>query len=232
MVFFMKYRNEWKFLCNNIDTNIINSKLKAILKYDEHCNDNHYYIVHSLYFDDYYNDCMFENDAGINARHKWRIRYYNDDISHITLERKEKLNGMCRKKSCFISEDEYNNIINGDYNKIIYKTDKEVLKMFCIEAMTKLYKPKVIIDYERVALNEPISNVRITFDQNISASKDISKFLNNNYVKVPILNTNNNIVEIKFDDILPGYINKVMYISNMQQITFSKYYISRKRLKD
>lgn len=198
---------------------------------DKHSNDNDKYIIHSLYFDDYTNSCMFDNDAGLGKRYKWRIRYYNNDLSYICLERKEKYNSLCHKDSCQLSLEEYEKIINNDVSELFWNTDKKLLKEFCVQIMNRLFRPKVIIDYERTAYVEPITNVRITFDRNISASKDVNRFITNDYTKYPLLQKNRHILEVKFDDILPSYIKQATHIEDLSQTTFSKYYLSRVKLE-
>ena len=90
------------------------------------------------------------------------------------------------------------------------------------------YKPKVIIDYERVAYVEEITNVRITFDMKISASYELDKFLDNDYRKFYIMPSNMNLLEVKFDHILPSYIKNILELNSMNQTSFSKYYFGRK----
>lgn len=226
------YRNEWKFYCNEIELESIKSKLSNALMYDIHSMPfNEGYTVHSLYFDDYFNSCVFDNEGGYNKRYKYRIRYYNKDKYHIHLERKEKLNGMCRKHMCNLSKDEYEMIINGKAKDLFWKTDNKLLKEFCLDCINKLFVPKLIVDYDRIAYVEPISNVRITFDKNISVSTKTSEFLSDGYIKFPLLNKGMHVLEIKFDDILPSYIKQVININTLKQSSFSKYYLGRKKLE-
>lgn len=225
-----KYRNEWKYYLSAADFQIIQNRIGKFLNVDENANYSKSYNIHSLYFDDYSNTCLYENEAGINKRHKWRIRYY-DDLSDIFLEKKEKINNLCKKRSCKISKEQYSCLINGECEKIIYDENNELIKEFCIEIMTKLYKPKVIISYERIAYVDPITNIRITYDKNISASNEISKFLSNDYIRFQILPINKNILEIKFDDILPSHIKKAVQIKTLNKITFSKYYLGREKVE-
>ncbi len=92
------------------------------------------------------------------------------------------------------------------------------------------YRPKVIIDYERIAYVEEISNVRITFDMKISASYELDKFLDGDYQTFYVLPSGTNVLEVKFDDILPSYIRKIVESYNFKQTSFSKYYYGRKIL--
>lgn len=228
----MKYRNEWKYYLDEHGFSLIENKLSRTLQLDKHVNSySNKYLIHSLYFDDFSNSCMFGNDAGLGIRYKWRIRYYNSDLSYIVLEKKEKNNGLCKKQSVNLTFEQYKNIISNNINEVLWNTDNELLKRFCIDILTRAFRPKVIIDYERTAYVEPISNVRITFDRNISASLEVNNFIKGNYTKHPLLSCNKHILEIKFDDILPSYIKRAAHIKELKQTTFSKYYLSRKVLE-
>ena len=92
------------------------------------------------------------------------------------------------------------------------------------------YVPKVIVDYERIAFVEEITNVRITFDTKISASYDFDNFLNGDYIKYYIQPSNQNVLEVKFDDVLPSYIKKIVESYEFKQTSFSKYYYCRRIL--
>ena len=93
--------------------------------------------------------------------------------------------------------------------------------------MTKRFEPKIIIDYERTAFVDPILNVRITFDRNICGSINVNGFMKRNYLKFPIQEKGNHVLEVKFDDVLPEHIEKVLHESPLQRNTFSKYYLGR-----
>ena len=61
---------------------------------------------------------------------------------------------------------------------MIFETQKKLIKELAIAMLTKYYQPAVIVDYERIAYVEEITNVRITFDMRISASYELESFLN------------------------------------------------------
>ncbi len=90
------------------------------------------------------------------------------------------------------------------------------------------YKPKVIIDYERMAYVEEITNVRITFDMKISASYELENFLIQDYQSFSVLPSGLNVLEVKFDDILPSHIRNIVESYSLKQCSFSKYYYGRK----
>ena len=186
------------------------------------------YLIHSLYFDDYQDTTIRASDAGISKRFKWRIRYYGNDLSYIVLEKKEKLEGRCYKKSCKITIDEYNEIINGNPYDIAFTTEKKLMKELALDMLIHGYTPKVIVDYERIAYVEEITNVRITFDMKISASYELDRFLDGDYQSFYFLPDGMNLLEVKFDNILPSYIKKIVESYNYEQTSFSKNYYGRR----
>ncbi|MBR3672756.1 MAG: VTC domain-containing protein, partial [Clostridia bacterium] len=86
-----------------------------------------------MYFDDYKDTSIYTTNSGLSERFKWRIRYYGDDLSYIVLEKKEKIEGRCHKKSCKITIEEYNNIISGDLTDLIFETEKKLVKELAID---------------------------------------------------------------------------------------------------
>ena len=200
------------------------------MELDPHTPIKGSYLIHSLYFDDYKDTSVYTTESGLSKRFKWRIRYYDDDLSYIVLERKEKIASRCHKKSCRLTLDEYESIVTGNITDIVYDTEKKLIKELARDMMLYDYRPKVIVDYERIAYVEDITNVRVTFDLKISASYELEHFLDGNYTKFYLQESNMNVLEVKFDDILPSYIRNIIESYNFKQSSFSKYYYSRKIL--
>lgn len=227
-----KYRNEWKYRCDQRGLDTLTERLSAILERDKNADAEGKSVVHSLYFDDYHDTCARENDAKVAKRYKYRIRFYGNDTNVIKLERKEKLYGRCYKAACLISCKEYEQIISGDIHNLFWNSDNDILRKFCVEVMTRGFSPKAIIDYERYAFVEPITNIRITIDKNISVSDDLDNFLCSNYQKYPLQEVGQHVLEVKFDYILPGYIKQVVTEPDLVQTNFSKYYFGRLKLQE
>lgn len=223
-----RYRNEWKYILNNHDLGLLKSRISKVLKIDPYTPTSGRYLIHSLYFDDYKNTALYTTDAGLSNRYKWRIRYYGDDLSYIILEKKEKKEGRCHKESCRLTLEEYEKIVSGDITDIVYETDKNLIKELASDILRFGYIPKIIVDYERIAYIEELTNVRITFDMKISASYEIEHFLDGDYLKFYLLPSNINLLEVKFDDILPSHIRNIVESYGFNQTSFSKYYYSRK----
>lgn len=83
----MKFRHEWKHEINASDFITITQRLSAVARPDAHGNEGNY-IIRSLYFDNSSDKALREKIDGVNRREKFRLRYYNNDISYIHLEKK------------------------------------------------------------------------------------------------------------------------------------------------
>ncbi len=222
-----KYRSEWKYCEKEEDLLVIKERLDSILEHDFYADENGKYEIHSLYFDDYKDTCAKENVAGEGKRFKYRIRYYGSNPDQLWLEKKEKLNSYCHKRQCAVSTEEYWLIVEGKAMDVFWNTKEKLLKEFCVDIVTKRFLPRIIIDYEREAFVEITTNVRITFDYNISASDEIERFLNGDYLKIPVLEKKKHVLEVKFDNVLPSHIKAVLQSKILEQRSFSKYYLGR-----
>ncbi len=227
-----KYRNEWKYIEKEAELLSVRERLVGILDYDVHAGKDGKYGIQSLYFDDYKDTCARDNVSGEGKRFKYRIRYYGDYAGKLWLEKKEKKNSGCHKEKCAISLEEYQNIMEGKVMDVFWGTEDHLLKAFCIDIVTKGFRPKAIISYQREAFVEPVANIRVTLDYNISASDEIGRFLNGDYFKVPIMESKMHVLEVKFDEVFPSYIKAVLQADVRLQQSFSKYYLGRIALQE
>ena len=82
-------RHELQYIISDLEAIVLQKRLDKILKRDKFC-ENGPYTITSLYFDDVMNTAIKEKINGERVRHKFRIRYYNNDTSFLKLERKSK----------------------------------------------------------------------------------------------------------------------------------------------
>lgn len=222
-----KYRHEMKYVCNEMELAVINSRLSGLMKLDANTGAEGFYNIRSLYFDDYYNTCYYENEAGTDPREKFRIRIYNADNSRISLEIKRKEHSKTLKKSCSLTEWQCRMLMNGQLLPISSEYPP-VLQKLCILMRTKRMKPSVIVDYDRVPYVCENGNVRVTIDRNISSSNDILSFLDKEIKKRPVMKSGQHVLEVKYDEFIPDYIVNNMELGSLRQTAFSKYYLCRK----
>ena len=99
-------------------------------------------------------------------------------------------------------------------------------KMFA-SMNTRMLHAVNIVEYEREAFVEKNGNVRITFDMNIGASYDVKRFFDKDIYAGPTMEAGAHILEVKYDELLPDYIRKILDIGSLQRTAFSKYYFAR-----
>lgn len=222
----MRYRHEYKYQINAIQEAILNVQLMGLMKADSHAGIDGKYIVRSLYFDDIYDSCLWDNLAGSDPRSKIRIRYYNHDTDYITLERKTKKRGMTLKESCRLSLQECKLLTEGENVEILDDMD-DMKKTLLLDIQQRGLMPKIIVTYERIPYIYPAGNVRVTFDRCLSSSNEVQKFLTGNYQSRPVFPTGMSILEVKWDEVMPRHIRDAIHVEKLVWTAFSKYYMCR-----
>ena len=221
-----KFRNELKYICSEGELIQIHSRIQMLCDADAHAGPEGIYNIRSIYFDDLQNRYFFENENGTDPREKFRIRTYNASDSRITLECKKKERSMTHKDSCQLSKEQYQKILEGSLSAS--HVNSTLLEKFYLIQEQRHLQPKVIVAYERTPFVYTFGNVRITFDRNIGSSTDISAFFDPYLPVRPILPLGKNILEVKYDELLPNFLYDAMSLGSLRQTTFSKYYLCRK----
>ncbi|MBP5289175.1 MAG: polyphosphate polymerase domain-containing protein [Clostridia bacterium] len=220
------YRHEFKYVIDPIQLESLRERLPVVLSGDPYAGPAGVYEVRSLYFDDYRNSCYKENEDGTDPREKFRIRIYNGSPSRLSLELKRKQAGMTLKRSCLITLDQFEGLFNGTLK--MRDDMPPLLKKMIIQQETRLLRPKIIVEYDRVPFVYRDGNVRVTLDTNIRSSADLEYFLEPASMAKPIMPVGNNLLEVKFDDYLPDFIKRAIHMKGLRQTAFSKYYLCRK----
>ncbi|MDE6704407.1 MAG: polyphosphate polymerase domain-containing protein [Treponemataceae bacterium] len=221
-----KYRTEHKYVSPNRLLAVQQARIASMMKLDRFA-DKGEYSIRSVYFDDLYNTCYFENEDGTDPREKFRIRIYNCSDKRISLELKQKERGMCRKISCPIPRAVCEQILGGIIPAFNGDTPY-LLKKLIMQMHMRALKPVVIVAYERVPFVYDQGNVRVTFDRNLRSSDKIERFFDGNAPFRPVLLVGTDMMEVKFDGFLPDFINEALQTSALQWTSFSKYYLCRK----
>ncbi len=223
----MDFRSELKHYINYQDYLIIRSKISNFLTLDKNVyKDSFEYKIRSIYFDNFNNKVLEEKLLGLNKRDKFRIRLYNDDDSFIRLEKKSKINGLCKKISEPITKDEVLKIINNDIEFLI-KSQKQLFQDLYIKMKTEFLKPKTIVDYEREAYIYKIGNVRITFDKNLRTGIVSNDIFNKELCTISPINKDYIVLEVKYDEFLPEFILNLIQLGERSKTSISKYALCR-----
>lgn len=222
-----KYRHELKYICTAAQMALLQGRIHHLLPLDSHVAGSGMYSIRSLYFDDYYNRCYYENENGTDPREKFRIRIYNGSKERISLELKKKERGKTLKLSCPLTEEQCRTLMRGEALPESRDYDPVLQKLLYL-MKTTLMRPKIIVEYDRIPYVYKLGNVRITLDKNISSSNQIERFLDKEIYKRPIMPAGWHVLEVKFDEFLPDYIKTTLQLDSLRQTAFSKFYLCRK----
>ena len=220
----MNGRHELKHYINASDYALLRARLRAVAKPDNNVSVDGGYAVRSLYFDNYNDKAIVEKISGQSRREKFRLRYYNGDISFIRLEKKSKANRLAYKESVQVTSEQCIALLTGDY-ECLKEPDVPLLMELYTKIRYQNLRPKSIVDYRREAYVFHAGNVRITFDSDIRVSNSYTGFLNPDLVTIPAAGSM--ILEIKYDDFLPDIISDILQIGWRNQAEFSKYLAAR-----
>lgn len=223
----LKFRHELKYPVSAAELHMLRNRISNLVPLDSHVGEAGSYSIRSLYFDDIYNSCFYENENGTDPREKFRIRIYNHSTDRITLECKRKERGKTLKTSCPLTIEQTRMLMEGRVLPDI-ANQPEVLRKLTLRMMTKGMRPVVIVEYDRIPYVYPNGNVRVTMDMNVSSSSDIGRFLDAQIPKRPIMPAGQHLLEVKFDEYLPDFIHHNLNLHSLTQTAYSKYYLCRK----
>lgn len=222
------WRHEIKYVCSEAQIPDIRNKVSTFCDLDEHVDADGRYYVRSVYFDDYNDSAYYENEMGVAPRRKYRIRLYDGDTERLTLERKSKFREQTYKENIPLSREQCRMMLSDDWMCADIGKEPLLLQQFYLEYRMKLLRPKVIVEYERVPYVYDTGNVRITFDQNISVSRDIGSFFEQSIITRPIMPEGQHVMEVKYDSLIPDFIYNAISEEKLRRTSYSKYYLCRK----
>ena len=199
------YRHEYKYLISRADAELLKLRLPHVMERDPHAGETGQYTIRSLYFDDFANSAYYEKVDGLNLRAKYRIRFYNYDASALKLEKKEKNGHLTRKTAQTITK---HDAMALEYAMSTGCPDTpegltEELRLACL---SKGLRPRVLVDYDRTPFLCRDGNTRITLDENLRTRPYIAHLFASPRAMTPVIDPDQVILEVKFDDFLPSYL--------------------------
>lgn len=180
------------------------------------------YLVRSLYYDTDQYASYHEKMDGNNERVKLRIRSYSkypEKNIPIRVELKNRERDLVIKKSSFVTYKEYLSFIeNGHWAN----TNDPVLMEFESHMLSKLHKPKVLIEYKREGYETRVKNgLRITFDFKVNSAHSNNLFPEHSFFREH--NSDLVIMEIKYKDELPSWVTNLVETYGLKIIANSKF---------
>lgn len=198
-------RHELKFYINSADAVLLLNRFHIALRKDAHTPGRGSYHIRSLYFEDPASSAYFDKINGLEKRAKYRIRFYNGDLSYIRLEKKEKIGKTSIKTFENISLEVANSFLK---KPDVFAFDGALKQELASKIVSEGFRPLLFVDYYRSAFLHPVGNVRITIDTQVSASSFWQE-LNDRTFSVPALESGRSILEIKYDSDFPPYLSKL-----------------------
>jgi len=225
------YRHEVKYYINKIQAAELRLFLKDNMYSDPHSDETGSYWIRSQYFDTIGNKDYYEKIIGHNVRKKIRLRIYNINTAVVRLEIKNKFNSYTLKESVNISNEDARKLIHGDYSSLLRYKENAANKVY-VYMLRNIYRPTVITDYEREAYFYPFQNIRVTLDKNLRAAFGSYDLFEKHIGMIPVFNSDVYILEVKYDYMIPIFLQRVLsnFIAEKSQI--SKYCLGRNVLEN
>jgi len=215
-------RHELKYFISPAEMKVLRGILTPVMQLDPNGDENNEYHIRSLYFDTINDDALNEKIAGVGNRKKYRIRIYNFKDKVIKLECKSKYGDLISKQSVTIPRELADQLIAGDPEGL-QRMRHPLLHDVFREMKTNLLRPAVIVDYTREAYIHPAEEVRITFDKTLRTGLYSHDMFNKDIPTYPVFDDPVEILEVKYDEFLPSYIQSILSGITAQRSAISKY---------
>ena len=215
----MALRHEWKHRIDTAGLLALRARLGAVLQRDPHALGGSYQ-VRSLYFDNLEDKALREKLESVNHREKFRLRFYNGDLSLLVLEKKTKTNGLCGKAQTPLSVEEARALLEGRHQEL--GASSPLLGELRRKMGSQGLRPKAIVEYTREPFLYGPGNVRVTLDYNIRTALSPAGFLDPGCVTLPAADAPV-ILEVKWDAFLPDLVRDLVQLPGTRTSAFSKY---------
>ena len=215
------YRHEFKYLISRSDAWLLKLRLKHIMEPDPHAGPTGHYTIRSLYFDDLAHSAYYEKMDGICLRSKYRIRYYDYRPDVIKLEKKEKLGNLTRKTAQSITLDQASRLQSRSLRPD--PGQGKLLAELAAKIQGEGLRPMVLVDYDRTPFICRDGNTRITLDENLRTRPHCADLLASSAAMIPVLEKDQVILEVKYDDFLPGYLHDALQDIPKAPLAISKF---------
>ena len=199
----LTYKNEIKKTFNINTTEILKRRLALFMDIE-----NKEYI-RDLYFDSPNNEDLIEKVNGESITEKFRIRYKNLDSSDIRLEKRMKKNGKYKKISAIITEEDVENILNGDIEYLAF-SDKKILRDFYLNIMCEKIEPKAIIEFASESFTYERADITVNIDTSRRVSLNEEDIMDDE-IKSVAINEDTAVIEVRYNKDIPKFVDKLIF---------------------
>ncbi|GAB4241999.1 MAG: polyphosphate polymerase domain-containing protein [Saprospiraceae bacterium] len=227
-------RYEYKYIIPYARLEELRQRVSALAKKDPHVLASDEYTVRSIYFDSANLECYQLKVAGVKRRNKVRLRGYNrgDGMSKVFFEIKKKVDEPLYKNRAGLPYDLAIQLLRGrpfrpkHGETAIRPADLIDAQKFLYHIFARKLQPVVNVIYEREPYQfkiDPMNDLRITFDKDLRAVR--APGIDELFVdKQPVMAMNGHfIMEVKFNNYLPGWVRQLVVSMNLKKGPASKY---------
>ena len=222
-------RKEMKYLISDIEVACLRSRLSRVMDEDPH-NGEDGYLVRSLYFDTLFDRDFEDKVDGYDRRQKIRLRVYDLHSNRAKLELKEKVGSVQRKRSLPVSREEAERMTGGDYSFLLQREEEIAHKLYAYMT-THCYRPKCIVEYDRLAFCVDSNDIRVTFDRKLRATEADLALFREDLPLYPVSEPGEVTMEVKYHNFLFTHIKNIVSQSGQMQTSNSKYCRARRITK-
>lgn len=215
-------RHELKYFISELEYRILARRLKSVLPADPYNTSGDGYFIRSLYFDTIGNKAFWEKEAGIELRKKYRLRIYGLDAKKVKFEIKNKFNNQIYKETATINREDALEVEKGNY-EVLLKYNNQILNKIYYEFKKEAYGPVVIIDYLREPYILPFNNIRVTFDRFLRSNDSCFSIFKKDLVVKSFLKPGVTVLEIKYNEVIPAWLKRILQIQKFEMSAISKY---------
>ena len=214
-------RHEIKSRLSAAEVPALRARLQAVMQRDPYARADGTYDIHSIYLDTPSRRALMEKQVGMPVRHKYRIRYYNEDRTLFRLERKSKVGALCDKVGTGLSLSEVQALMAGDIGWMM-ESERPLVRELYLKMRTELVQPSVQVHYTREPYIYGPGNVRVTLDSNIRTGLMDTDFLDPAQARPRTQGDDFVLLEVKFDSYLPEIIRDIT-CCGCRPMSFSKF---------
>jgi len=228
-------RFELKFLIPvGVKEQLLN-QIKFALLPDSHGDDRGGYLISSLYYDTRDLEAYWEKLDGVLQRQKFRLRYYGGSeggLGAAFFEIKHRYNSCVSKERLRLPSELAEGLLSHEAELEALGGAVEQPTLAQSAMLSRLLRfhhrrqlvPALIVAYRREAwVGKDDPSLRVTFDHLITCHPSDDYLSPGTRVGVPTLDPRRLVLEIKFDQSLPRWLQQRLVLEELRPIRYSKY---------
>jgi SPX domain protein involved in polyphosphate accumulation len=222
-------RLECKYLVGEDEARRIRRSITPFVRPDSHAADRpqHSYPISSLYLDADGFTLYRETIEGKKSRFKLRVRTYSDAPElPVFAEIKRREKGIVRKMRCPIGRELLSAILAGTAAEPddLDERQRTAFREFCRLVLAQSARPRVLVRYDREAwVAADGSDTRVTFDRGLRTLRAEAPIVLVDAPGFRAVEARGVVLELKFNDRCPSWLQNVVRRHSLRRISFSKY---------